>query len=174
MTQKITRITITPTNDNINGTSNADIFDALAGNDTVFGLGGNDTLIGNTGDDSLIGGIGNDNLQGSEGNDTLIGGTGVDMLNGGTGNDLYFVDNVRDKVVEDNTSDGGVGTVKSNVSYSLSDKKGVENLTLTGKQNLKSVRRFRASRVGWETLFCPPFANGTVGKTACPLYSTTA
>ncbi|MDP2901562.1 MAG: Calx-beta domain-containing protein, partial [Methylovulum sp.] len=137
-----TKITITPGNDKIKGTSSADFFDALAGNDTVFGLGGNDTLIGNTGDDSLIGGVGNDNLQGNEGKDTLDGGIGADVLIGGAGDDVYFVDNVRDKIVEDNTSGGGVDKVNSSVSYSLADKndkQGVEDLMLTGKQNLSAT-----------------------------------
>jgi len=34
------------------------------------------------------------------------------------------------------------------------------------------IGRFPAnrSRVGWATLFCPPFTDKPVGKTACPPY----
>ena len=137
-----TKIILTNGNDKISGTANADNLDALAGNDTILGLGGNDTLIGNIGNDSLNGGNGNDNLQGSNGNDTLDGGTGFDILTGGAGDDVYFVDNVKDKIVEDNNSGGGVDTVNSSVTYSLADrndKKGVEILILTGKQNLSAT-----------------------------------
>ena len=49
---------------------------------------------------SLVGGSGKDNLTGGAGNDTLDGGAGVDILTGGAGDDVYFVDNLKDVIVE--------------------------------------------------------------------------
>ncbi|CAN7611999.1 family 16 glycosylhydrolase [Phenylobacterium sp. LjRoot225] len=65
--------------------------------------------------------------QGTAGNDTLTGTAGSDILTGGAGNDVFTV-GIADTVVE--TADGGVDTVKTSLSYSLTDY--VENLTLTG------------------------------------------
>lgn len=69
------------------------------------------------GDDTLISGVGSD---------TLDGGTGNDVMNGGGGNDLYKVDSVGDIIQEE--SGGGIDTIESTVSYTLSAN--VENLTL--------------------------------------------
>ena len=93
------------------GTKQADYLEAWMGaNSTLQGLGGDDTLYGN------------------DGNDILDGGAGNDYLSGNTGNDTYIVDNAGDIVVEN--ADEGTDTVKSSVTYTLSDN--VENLTLTG------------------------------------------
>lgn len=88
-------------NDNINhnnATGNpADVYDMLAGNDTVRAGGANDTIYGGAGNDSLRGDAGddivygeadNDTVRGDAGNDTLFGGAGVDSLRGGTNNDI--------------------------------------------------------------------------------------
>lgn len=65
------------------------------------------------------------------GNDILNGGAGADLMNGWLGNDLYIVDNFGDVVVEAvGGAAGGVDTVQSSVTYTLSVN--VENLTLTG------------------------------------------
>lgn len=58
---------------------------------------------------------------------------GADVLNhnvlkGGTGNDTYIVYDATDQVIEN--ANGGIDTVRSSASYTLSDN--VENLTLTG------------------------------------------
>jgi len=68
-------------------------------------------------------------LTGSSGNDTLNGGADSDSMNGGSGNDTYIVDNVGDAITE--IDNGGTDSVRSSVSYILSDC--IENLTLTGK-----------------------------------------
>lgn len=68
-------------NDQIIGTSAADV---------MFGGAGQDLLIGLAGDDILNGGAGDDNLVGDAGNDRLNGGTGNDTLNGGPGNNVYL------------------------------------------------------------------------------------
>ena len=121
-------------NDNLNG-----IFDWFIDQpDTINGLGGNDILNGLST---------NDTLNGGNGNDTLNGGAGADLMNGGDGSDTYYVDNVGDVVGENyNDALGGVDTVFSSVSYSLSPGTvsggqgyGIENLTLTGSGNINAT-----------------------------------
>ncbi len=73
--------------DYINGTDDAERFEAGAGDDYVTAMGGNDAVYGGTGSDTLDGGAGNDTLYGEEGNDSLNGGAGADTLDGGAGND---------------------------------------------------------------------------------------
>jgi Ca2+-binding RTX toxin-like protein len=85
-------------------------------------LTGNDLsnqIIGNGAADTLIGGAGNDALADSGGAATLIG---------GQGDDTYIVTNAATVVVED--ANAGNDTIKSNVSYSLTEN--VENLILAG------------------------------------------
>lgn len=79
-------------------TAKADIYIALAGDDTLNGKGGADKLYGEAGNDMLFGGAGNDllaggagadTLAGQGGQDTLVGGAGSDSLDGGLGKDVY-------------------------------------------------------------------------------------
>jgi Ca2+-binding RTX toxin-like protein len=117
------------------------------GNINATGNGNNNVLTGNSGNNSLSGGLGNDTLNGGNGNDTLDGGLGADKMNGGDGSDTYFVDNIGDVVGENfNDALGGVDTVFSSVSYSLSPGTvsggqgfGIENLTLTGVGNINAT-----------------------------------
>lgn len=64
-------ITGTPRNDNLRGTSGADLLNGRAGNDTIRGL---------AGDDRLIGGPGNDRLYGNAGDDSYSCGAGRDVV----------------------------------------------------------------------------------------------
>ncbi len=89
-------------------------------------------LTGTSGKDTLEGTNFNDTLNGLGGNDYLDGKGGLDSLVGGVGNDTYIVDNVGDIVTE--LAGEGTDLVKSSVSYQLPDN--VENLTLTGNENL--------------------------------------
>jgi Ca2+-binding RTX toxin-like protein len=122
----------TPGADTIIGQDNKDDFiHGLDGNDLLAGLGGNDRLLGDGGNDTLLGGDGNDRLE---------GGFGADLMIGGLGNDTYLVDNAKDVVQE--TTDGaagGVDRVESKISFSLAALGNVENLTLTGKDNLSGT-----------------------------------
>ncbi|PWR24529.1 beta strand repeat-containing protein [Zavarzinia aquatilis] len=67
-------------------------------------------------------------VTGGSGDDTLSGGKGADTLRGGLGNDIYVVDNLGDVV--DETDGGGVDTVHTTATHTLSD--GVENLVQYG------------------------------------------
>jgi CSLREA domain-containing protein len=62
--------------DLLTGSSGADGFLLLGGNDTARGANGNDGLCGGAGKDRLEGGAGNDHLAGGAGRDTCLGGGG--------------------------------------------------------------------------------------------------
>ncbi|WP_336973117.1 GH12 family glycosyl hydrolase domain-containing protein [Sphingobium aromaticiconvertens] len=76
-------------------------------------------------------------ITGNNGRNILDGGGGADKMNGQQGDDVYVVNDVNDVVIE-NWHDGlgGNDTILSSVNYSLSDY--VENLVLTGTQNLNA------------------------------------
>ncbi|MCC7425487.1 MAG: calcium-binding protein [Alphaproteobacteria bacterium] len=93
----------------------------LLGTDPINGT-------GNGLDNTIVGNDGNNVLTGLGGNDTLIGGLGNDQMFGGLGDDTYVVDTTGDI-----TSDaGGIDTVVSFTSISLSTRASIENLTLAG------------------------------------------
>jgi Ca2+-binding RTX toxin-like protein len=118
-------------------TENAD-----EGVDTVqtnlsYTLGSNVENLVLTGSDVLAG-TGNslDNtITGNSGNNTLDGGSGVDTLRGGAGDDVYLVDNAGDVIVE--TANNGTDTIQTAMNYTLGQN--LENLTLTGEDNLSGV-----------------------------------
>jgi Ca2+-binding RTX toxin-like protein len=87
-----------------------------------------DDVIGTNANDSIVGDNQNNRLSGNNGNDTLNGGLGTDTLNGGLGDDTYIVDSAVDTITE--AANSGTDTVRSSVTYTLSDN--LENLTLTG------------------------------------------
>ena len=91
VTALVNNITGTAASEILIGTDLPDLFQALAG------------------DDTLIGGAGND---------TLGGGIGVDSMVGGTGDDLYLVNTTADVVVE--LVNEGLDTVDSAATYTLS------------------------------------------------------
>ena len=74
-------------------------------------------------------------LIGGRANNVLDGGLGADTLIGGDGNDTYVVDNVGEIVIEE--ANGGLDSVQSTVSYSLSAN--VENLTLGGAVSINGI-----------------------------------
>lgn len=107
------------------------------GNDLDNWITGNvslsNSLDGGAGDDHLIGNMYADTLIGGDGNDYLYGGAGADRMIGGRGGDLYFVDNVRDVVIE-TKADYGDDAVVSSINYKLGDY--IENLSLVGSATI--------------------------------------
>ncbi|MDG1458294.1 MAG: VCBS domain-containing protein [Pseudoprimorskyibacter sp.] len=87
--------------DDIIGTVDADVIEALEGNDDISGLGGNDNIDAGDGNDDVVAGDGNDTVIAGEGSDKVLGGAGDDSLSGGDGKDkLYGGD-------DNDTIDGG-------------------------------------------------------------------
>jgi Ca2+-binding RTX toxin-like protein len=70
----------------------------------------------------------NNILFGNSGNNILDGRAGADTMTGGTGNDLYYVDNIRDSVIE--LANQGIDKVFSTINYTLTAN--VEDLGLQG------------------------------------------
>ena len=108
---------------------------ASDGTDAAFTLGlpdvivGVENLTGSNFNDSLTGDAFANILSGGNGNDMLDGLGGSDKLIGGNGNDVYRVDSTGDVVIEGSAS-GGVDTVESSATFTLSTN--VERLTLVG------------------------------------------
>jgi Ca2+-binding RTX toxin-like protein len=85
----------------------------------------------------VIDGIGNDlnnTLTGNAANNILDGGAGIDTLIGGAGNDTYIVDNAAEIVTEGAAA--GTDVVLSSVTFSIAAFVNIENLTLTGGDNI--------------------------------------
>lgn len=89
---------------------------------------------GNASDNILIGNSGTNTLTGNAGNDWLDGNAGNDILIGGAGDDTYVFDGA-DTLTEQ--ADGGVDTVRSSVTYTLTAQ--FENLTLTGSSSINGT-----------------------------------
>ncbi len=77
----------------------------------------------------------NNSLWGNALNNTLNGAAGADTMIGGLGNDIYVVDNSSDSVQEEDGA--GTDRVQSSISYTLSGN--VEQLVLTGSQDLSGT-----------------------------------
>ncbi|HKP23645.1 MAG TPA: M10 family metallopeptidase C-terminal domain-containing protein [Dongiaceae bacterium] len=74
-------------------------------------------------------------LTGNEAANILDGAGGADILAGGKGNDTYVVDEAGDQIIE--AADGGVDVVTSStISLNLASFANVENVTLTGSNNI--------------------------------------
>jgi Ca2+-binding RTX toxin-like protein len=100
---------------------------------SVMGGAGNDTIQGHPAVRQTIeGASGNDTLTGGTNSDILIGGAGADLLTGGLGDDFY-VDISGDTVVE--LAGGGLDTVQSSTTASITSLAHVENILLTGSAN---------------------------------------
>ncbi|WP_155935254.1 hypothetical protein [Methylobacterium sp. 10] len=75
-------------------------------------------------------------LRGNSANNILDGKAGADTMEGSDGSDTYYVDNVGDKIIEEDFYTD-TDRVFASVSYSLGVA--VENLTLTGTGDLKGT-----------------------------------
>ncbi len=87
----------------------------------------NITLLGN-GNTNATGSELNNVINGNKGNNIIDGKEGANSMAGGKGNDRYFVDDAGDVVTEIAELAGGVDSVVSKVSFTLTT--GIENLTL--------------------------------------------
>jgi trimeric autotransporter adhesin len=108
---------------------------ASAGIDTVessltFTLGNNLENLTLTGGAAIngTGNTANNAVVGNSAANRLDGAGGADTMSGGAGDDTYVVDNAGDIVIE--STGGGIDSVESSVSYSLTSE--VEKLMLTG------------------------------------------
>ena len=111
-----------------------DLVQSSAANYTLTDNVENLTLTG----EGNINGRGNElanTLTGNAGDNILDGGAGADNMAGGLGSDTYVVDNVGDVVAE--AAELGTDLVQASVSYALSAN--VENLTLTGADNINGT-----------------------------------
>jgi len=78
-------------NDIIYANSGDDFLEGDAGKDKICGDRGNDTIVGGDDDDILWGGKGSDLIAGNSGNDIIYGGAGSDTMTGGTGDDIFAI-----------------------------------------------------------------------------------
>jgi|GEM_PF-2096610 len=111
----------------------------LVGADLV-GIGNDldNVIFGSDGANQIDGGRGNDTILGGAGGDTISGGEGLDEMRGGLGNDAYIVDNVADRVVENEGE--GTDAIFSFVSIALYDQsQHIEGLTLLGQDDLTGI-----------------------------------
>jgi len=91
------------------------------------------TYLDGTDDDDYISATSNNEyIRTFKGNDTIDGDAGADTMVGGEGNDIYYVDDINDTVIEEESE--GIDEVITSVSYVLDDN--IENLTLDGSDNI--------------------------------------
>ena len=93
-------------------TNGDDVLDGTAEADVIFALAGNDAAYGNAGDDMVHGEDGNDYLYGGTGNDAIWGDAGIDVMNADDGNDVAYGGAGDDYIYGGNgndTLDGGTG-----------------------------------------------------------------
>ncbi|AFZ06919.1 phosphoesterase PA-phosphatase related protein [Oscillatoria nigro-viridis PCC 7112] len=83
-------LTPSPQFDYLEGTTQADKFNGLDGNDIIYAKSGDDYLEGDAGKDKICGDQGNDTIVGGDDDDILWGGKGSDLIAGDSGNDLIY------------------------------------------------------------------------------------
>jgi len=109
----------------------------LQGEDDLNGTGNgqNNIITGNDGNNILNGAWGSDLLIGGAGNDTFMDDQGLDEMRGGLGDDVYYIDNTKDKAVEN--KDEGYDLVYTSVDYQLRhSSQFTEDLVLQGTDDI--------------------------------------
>ena len=111
----------TNSNEQLFGTSLADLIHGLFGDDTIYSRQADDTLKGNEGNDQLFGDSGNDRLVGGAGNDIFFYNTNAAFNQNAVGTDIIDdFGNGSDKIHLDKTtfkalaSNAGFGFSKAN------------------------------------------------------------
>ena len=87
-----------------------------------------------------------DQFTGSAGNDWLDGRGGLDTFAGSAGDDSYVFDTVGEKVTGELVG-GGLDVIYSSVSVNLNDDSNVENLKLSGSDNLSATGSALANKL---------------------------
>ena len=107
------------------------------------------TLLAGFGDIDGTGNTLNNTILGNEGANRLDGGAGNDTMTGGKGSDTYFVNSLLDVVNETitNGNGGGTDTVASSVTFSLATRANIDNLTLTGGENINGTGNALANTI---------------------------
>ncbi|WP_303800419.1 Mbeg1-like protein, partial [Ruminococcus flavefaciens] len=118
--------------DELNGTTEGELFWADDDNDIINASSGNDIIYG---------GDGNDTLYGEDGNDVLCGGEGNDTLNGGAGNDTYYIEaNHGNDIIRDKEGDNKIifadGLSMDDYDMSIDARKG---FVLTHKETEETI-----------------------------------
>ena len=93
------------------------------------------TVMGNSLNNSIVGSAAAETINGGSGNDILNGGGGADVLVGGPGHDTYIVNSTTVAVTE--SANQGTDTVQASVSFILNAN--IENLTLTGTNDINGI-----------------------------------
>lgn len=149
-------------NDTLNGSSGADVMQGGTGNDTyivdnigdvvtelayvdidtvqssinyVLGANLENLTLTGTANRTGTGNALDNTIIGNSGNNILNGDAGSDHMAGGAGNDTYIVDSTGDTISEN--TDGGIDSVESSVSFSLSAN--IENILLTGSNAINAT-----------------------------------
>ncbi len=105
----------------------------------VFGNSGNNEIWGNDARNVIKAGDGDDIIHSGGGNGNFLdGGAGKDTYYAGSGDDSYVIDNVGDKIIGEVTG-GGNDTIWSSLTYDLRDQSAIENLRLTGTDNINAT-----------------------------------
>ncbi|MGY4830464.1 beta strand repeat-containing protein [Sphaerotilaceae bacterium SBD11-9] len=91
----------------------------------------------------LVGNSANNTLTGLGGNDTLDGGLGSDTLVGGLGDDTYVVNATGDTITEN--AGQGTDTVLANLTWTIASLANLENITLTGSDNIGATGNSNAN-----------------------------
>jgi Ca2+-binding RTX toxin-like protein len=82
-------------------------------------------------------------LFGNNSVNVLDGGKGADRMEGFAGNDVYYIDNASDQVIEaPSTAQGANDTIRTTISYVLSQGLNVETLQAIGTANVNLTGNF--------------------------------
>ena len=118
--------------------------DTIRNIENVNGSTAGDTLTGDGNANVFEGNAGDDILSGAGGNDTLQGNSGNDSYDGGAGDDTYVLGSAGNESITDAS---GTDTINSSVTRSLAGYAMIENLTLTGTDDIDGTGNALANAV---------------------------
>lgn len=101
-----------------------------------------------------------DHLTGDRNANLIDGGLGKDTMYGGAGDDTYVVDNVGDVVRE--YQNAGNDTIRSSLSWSISANPGVENIILTGLEDIDATGNYFNTAGSGKNLLVGNVGNNTL------------